>query len=583
MNWEQIRTILWLRWRLTKNQWARGGQFNAILMMIVVFCCIFISFSGFFIGLLIGIGAFGMTKVSPGALLLIWDFITGAFLFFLLVGVIEEIQRSETIDIGRIMYLPVSLKEIFLLNYFASYLTLSIILFLPAMLGISLGLALSRGFSMLLMVPLVLGFVFMITSWTYCLRGWMVRLMINKRRRRAIIAGITVALILISQLPYLLTNVLPHHYENRQRSVRQAPSEPQIDVTSVAQSLERNSVLLTVHKVVPLLWVSYGVMSLADGSIWPAFFGLAGLLLLGGLGLRRAYRGTVRFYQGQTESKRIKRAPEKEKTAIAKGGLLERPLAGPLQEALVLAIVFFRSLKRAPEVKLVLVNNMIILAVLGGTFIFRRSVAVSDEFKPFVISGVAVFTFFGMLQLFFNQFGFDRYGFRTLVLLPVQRKYILLGKNLALIPVVVIIGLIFLTIVKFLLDVRLIVVLAALVQSAAAYLLLSMAGNLTSVLVPYRIAPGSLKPTKLTPLMTFKVFLTHLLFPMLMFPLFIPPALGLLFASLSGLSAISVNLLVSVIILVILVFFYRFSLKSFGSLLQQQEKNILQIVTQEVE
>jgi Na+/melibiose symporter-like transporter len=34
MNWTQIRTVLWLRWRLTRNQWSRGGQLNAVLTMI---------------------------------------------------------------------------------------------------------------------------------------------------------------------------------------------------------------------------------------------------------------------------------------------------------------------------------------------------------------------------------------------------------------------------------------------------------------------------------------------------------------------------------------------------------------------
>ena len=581
MNWEQIRTILWLRWRLTKNQWARSGPFNAILMIIVTVVCIFMGLSGAFFGLLIG--SLAMTKISPTVMLVVWDFITVMFFFFWMIGVVSEIQRSETIDIGRIMYLPISLRDIFLLNYFASYLTLSIILFLPAMLGLSLGLAISRGFSMLLMVPLVLGFVFMITSWTYCLRGWLVRLMVNKRRRRAIIAGITVAFILLSQLPNLLTNVLPNLHESRQRSVQQAPSETQPNVSNRVQSPDRINLVLTVNKVVPLLWVAYGAMTLVMGSIWPAVFGAAGLLLIGGLGLRRAYLGTIRFYQGQVESKRIKRLPEQEKTATVKRNLLERPLAGPLQEALVLAIVFFRSLIRAPEVKMGLATNMIILAIFGGTLVFRRSGALSDEFKPFVISGAAAFTFFGMLQLFFNQFGYDRSGFRTLVLLPVQRKYILIGKNLALIPIVIVIGLVFLTLVKFLLSVPLTVVLAAWLQLAAAFLLLSMAGNLTSVLVPFRVAPGSLKRTKFTPMMTLKIILTHLMFPMIMFPLFIPPVLGLLFSSLGWLSAVTVNLLFSAIMLVPVAFFYQLSLRSLGDLLQQREKNILQVVTQEVE
>ena len=35
MNWEQLKTILWLRWRLTRNQWARsGGVLGAIIAVL---------------------------------------------------------------------------------------------------------------------------------------------------------------------------------------------------------------------------------------------------------------------------------------------------------------------------------------------------------------------------------------------------------------------------------------------------------------------------------------------------------------------------------------------------------------------
>ena len=36
MNWEQFRAIVWLRWRLSRNQFARGGQLNAILAIVVL-------------------------------------------------------------------------------------------------------------------------------------------------------------------------------------------------------------------------------------------------------------------------------------------------------------------------------------------------------------------------------------------------------------------------------------------------------------------------------------------------------------------------------------------------------------------
>ena len=51
-------------------------------------------------------------------------------------------------------------------------------------LGLAAGLVVGRGPAMGLLVPLVLAFFFMITAWTYCLRGWLASLMVNQRRRR---------------------------------------------------------------------------------------------------------------------------------------------------------------------------------------------------------------------------------------------------------------------------------------------------------------------------------------------------------------------------------------------------------------
>ncbi|NIO40381.1 MAG: hypothetical protein GTO41_09405, partial [Burkholderiales bacterium] len=175
-----------------------------MLTIIILFIGLGIGFIGGIVGLLAG--TFALSKASPPIILVVWDMLIGVFLFFWLAGIVSEIQRSETIDISRLLHLPISLRNVFLINYIASHLTASIILFLPGMLGLSAGLILGGKGFMILMFPLVLGIIFMVTAWTYCLRGWLVTLMMNKRRRRAIIAGVTFAFILLSQLPYILGN-----------------------------------------------------------------------------------------------------------------------------------------------------------------------------------------------------------------------------------------------------------------------------------------------------------------------------------------------------------------------------------------
>src|SRR4030042_3987501 len=266
MNWSQLRTIIWLRWRLTRNQWSRGGKLNAVLTIIIAVIGLALSFAGGISGLLAG--TFVLSKASPPVMLIVWDLIFGVFLFMWLAGIVSEIQRSEIIAISRLLHLPISLRNVFIIHYLASHLNFSIILFLPGMLGLSLGLILGgRGF-MVLMFPLALGVVFMITAWSYCLRGWLVTLMMNKRRRRTIIAGVTFAFILLSQLPYILGNLGDVHERHKPKTTGSVQTEQQSpDQSRNRDKLVLPNAVLLAHKAVPFLWVGNGAMSLATGNI----------------------------------------------------------------------------------------------------------------------------------------------------------------------------------------------------------------------------------------------------------------------------------------------------------------------------
>jgi hypothetical protein len=582
MNWSQLRTIIWLRWRLSRNQWSRSGTLNAVLTIIVTFIGLGIGFIGGIVGLLLG--TFALAKAPPPVMLIVWDMIIGVFLFFWLAGIVSEIQRSETIDIGRLLHLPVSLRNVFLINYIASHLTTSIILFLPGMLGLSAGLILGGRGLMVLMFPLVLGIIFMVTAWTYCLRGWLVTLMMNKRRRRTIIAGITFAFILLTQIPYIVTNITDRRERHKPKTTESVQSEE----TTPDEPEERKKItippgVLAAHKVVPFLWVGNGAMSLATGNALPAVLGAAGGFLLGGLGLRRAYRSTIRFYQGQTAWGKTKRKPKAEKVSKAQKNLIEKQLPWIPEEAAASAMAFFRCLMRAPEVKMMLGTNFIMLLIFGTAIFLRSSANRGDNVRPFIATGAVVFVSLGLSQLMYNLFGFDRGGFRQLVLLPTPRKQILLGKNLAFLPLAVGVGTILLVFVKVMMSISFVVFMAAGLQLLAAFLMLSMVGNLISILIPYRIAAGSLKPTKSSTKTTIFMIISRIFFPMVMIPIFFPPAIGLLFSRVGLLPAAPVNLFFSAAVLTLLALFYKLSLSPLGELLQRREKEILEVVTKEIE
>jgi ABC-2 type transport system permease protein len=582
MDWGQLRTIVWLRGRLIRNQWSRAGKFNAVLTIIAVWAGCVVAVAGGIGGVLLG--AFVLAKAQPTIMLIAWDMIVAAFLFFWMIGLIGELQRSETIDIGRMMHLPVSLKDIFLVNYVASHLTLSIILFLPAMLGLCLGLILGGRWLMVLMFPLVLGVVFMVTAWTHCLRGWLAALMVNKRRRRAIIAGVTFGFILLVQIPNLFNIAMRDRHRRRPREPESVVAEkPTAEQSADRDKIHLSPMILMAHKCVPFLWVGNGARAIAGGNVWPAVLGAAGAFGIGGLGLRRAHRTTLGFYRGQATSVKPARKAKATRVAAEKRGLFDRSLPGVPDEAMALGSVFFRSLVRAPEIKMAMASNFLMLLFFGAMFLVRRSSPLGDQFKPFAATGAVFFTFFGLSQLMFNQFGFDRGGFRQLVLLPVRRKWILLGKNLAFLPVALGMGLIALTIVTLAMRITPVVFLAACFQLIAAFLLVSMAANLLSVLLPHHVAQGSLKQTKTSSTTTLLIFVTRLLFMPVMAVLFIPPGVGLLMSRVGWLPAAPVHLLCSAVLAGLLALSYKLSLIPLGDLLQRRERQILKVVTKEVE
>jgi hypothetical protein len=437
VNWQQLQTILWLRWRLSRNQWRRGGTVNAVLMLIVTVLGLVAAVVGGIGGIVVGVLA--LSKATPQVLLFVWDGIMGAFLFFWLIGLLTEIQRSESIDLSKLLHLPIALRQVFLLNYVASHLTPSLIFFLPTMLGLVVGLTFGLRWQMALLAPLVLSILFAVTAWTYCLRGWLIALMVNQRRRRAILMGITMAIVLVCQLPNFYFNVIQHGMAPgwaKSTRHRRGPNAP-------GDSLP---VFLAAHPYVPPLWVGQGASSLAEKDVWPALWATAGGVVIGGLGLMRAYRSTLRFYQGAPDKRLLATKAPVERERGVKKGLLDWRLPAIPEEAGALALAFFRSMTRAPEVKMALASNFVVALILGAT-VFVRIGNSGETAKLFIATGVAVLPFFGLVQLMFNQFGSDRDGFRALVLLPTERKHILLAKNLCLLPAALSVGLLVLTVV----------------------------------------------------------------------------------------------------------------------------------------
>ena len=228
---------------------------------------------------------------------------------------------------------------------------------------------------------------------------------------------------------------------------------------------------------------------------------------------------------------------------------------------------------------MILLTPVIMLTVFGSMLYTGSGRDLPVAVRPWLALGAVTITMFSLLQITQNLFGFDRHGFRVFVLSPARRREILLGKNLSIAPLVAALSVVTLVVLQIVFPLRLSHLLATLVQTASMYIILSMLGNLVSIMVPMALSTGSLKPAK--PKLT--TALVHMLcmfaLPLAMAPICVPLAAGLLLEQFGWGAYVPVYFLLSLALLALLVWIYNKALGGQGRLLQSREQKILAAVT----
>jgi ABC-2 type transport system permease protein len=226
---------------------------------------------------------------------------------------------------------------------------------------------------------------------------------------------------------------------------------------------------------------------------------------------------------------------------------------------------------------------IVLVALIPVIFLNNKMSQMSEVARLFFGTSAVVFTFFGLIPQMTNLFGFDRDGFRALVLSPARRRDVLLAKNLALMPVALILGLAMLGALTIVAHLPVLQLAAGICKLLAVFMLLSVIGNFVSVWAPYRVTAGSLKPTKPPAKTVLLIMLTQFLFPVAMIPIFIPPVLGLVSEKLGGWPAPLVDSLGSLCLIAVAMIFYWLSLDGLGNMMERREQKILLAVSKEVE
>ena len=604
MNWQHLRALLWLQSRLYSNRLRRSGTGGMVIEAVISFLSVSAGAFFFLIGL--AIGYFALRRASPPAVMFAWDGVVAACTFLWMGELLTEMQRSEAVGLDKFLHLPVSPSGLFLINYASSFFTLTVNLFLPLMMGLSLGLVFSKGIVMLSLFPMVAAFFLMITAVVHQFRGWLASLMENKRRRRNIVTAAMLGFVLITQLPsILIMTTRPSRaaeaavqealgeldaslaarqldageYKEKSDAIYKKFRVPRGRPGTIRQELMRQATNISMF--VPLGWIAYGARALLEQTILPALLTMLGMFSIAAFCLARSHRTTVMLYTGRfTGGRTALRNPAIPKKDIAESkssaAFMEKKLPGISDHPSAIALATFRSLLRAPEVKMMLLTPISFTVVFG--FMFLRVGNTPAEFmRPLMAVGAMAMNLFGLSQLSGNQFGLDRNGFRALVLVPAPRIDILLGKNLALSPFGLGFGIFSTTVIQVFYPMQAEHFIAVMVQTCSMYVVFCVLSNFLSMFAPMALPSASLRPAKPkgTAILLHVVF--FFTFPASMALTSIP--LGIAFL----LRPFPVYLSLAVAELALILCLYSRVLKAQGHLLQMREQKILEVVTGHIE
>lgn len=595
MNRSQLNTMLWMRRRILANRMKRSGKLSNVLFGVLVVLGVLASIAAFLFSFWFGVEE--LEESSPAVIMAVWLGVSLLFAFFWFLGLLTELQRSDSMSFKNLLHLPISLGWVFLYNYFSSFLSISMVLFLPAMIGLSMAMVWNAGASMLLCLLLVLGYLGMVTAVTYQLRGWLAKMMEDKRRGRNIVMGLTFFIVVLAQVPNFLNmatsddrmarSMLRHELTMKTISAKGAEKEAaqrELD-NLIHEDAERSAsqqrLINTATVSIPLGWLPYGVRASYEGRIWISLLCAFGMFALTGLSLRRSYRKTL---AGVVDGGPVREITKQEEAKVTAGPrkpmLVERNLPWLGEQSSAMTLMTLRALLRAPETKMMLLGPVIMLG-LFGVMVSNNDLEGRLFWAPMMTLSAMAMSLLSLQQALQNQFGLDRDGFRAFLLSPVPRDIILLGKNLALVPLGIGVGLTALILLQVVLPQDAPHFLGGIFQLLSAYMLVSLAGNLLSILWPMRLKGVGMKAAGGQGKAFIVHFLSILLIPIALAPLLLPWGAELYLGSLGWLGGVPVYLMLHIALFAGTFAFFRWCLKRQGALLQRRELQILETLTRE--
>lgn len=555
----QLATLIWLKWTLFRNSLRSAkAVVNRIATILAMLAALALAL---LIALGLGVAAYVLTSpevglqnlqpktragdpIIPSAEFIFFSIF--ALLYLLWATLPLSIGSSRQFDPGNLLLYPISLRKLFAVDFVSEIASLQSVFAIPAIIAVGVGAGLAQGKivggTLIAMVAVVFGVA--LSKWISISVGSLIR---KKRTRgETLLALIGVVAGLGGALFGQIAPVLFRHADSIS-ALRWTP--PGAIAYALTHGLREGH---AAGFTLALAVVSAYTAILISITYW-----LARRAIVGGGRTRRGRReisveAAIQIYTGW-----------------------EIPMMSPALSAIVEKEL--RYVMRNAQVRMMTLMPLILIAVRimnRGRFDQAgsgSSTFATDFFKygeGLMATAGILYVFLILAGLFCNQFAFERGGMRTLILSPVDRKTILLGKNIAFSIVALIFSAGLLTVNQLVFrDITLGALLFVVLSFLTFVPLMSVMGNWFSVRFPKRMKFGKrLNVSGVVGLLLIPMILVLALPPLAATAVgYVAQSLLIEYATLAVLAVLSIG-------------FYLVTINAQGESLQQRELEIVEAV-----
>ena len=413
----QLFTLIWLKWRLMRNSLRsskavvnKAASIAGTLLALVLSAVV---------ALVLGVIAYGLSR--PGALgnafrrtasASISGAASAEFVFFSILGIVYlmwatvplSLGGSKQFDAGKLLMYPITLRKLFAVDYVSELTTLHSVFAVPAVLAICIGSGLGSGdltLALITAIPATL-FGIALSKWLSTTIGSVVR---RKRARgETIVALIGAVAGLGAAAAGQIAPLLFKHAE----SIRWLRWTPPGAAAFLLVGEGAKDPL--VYGAAFLTLTAYAI-ALIVGTYWIA---------------RRAALGL----EGRKKQRRSTQAS----TVLEGYSGWQLPVVSPELSAIIEKELRY-AMRNAQVRMMALMPLVIIIIRLVNSQRFGETKPDNDFLtygSGLLAAGGVLYVFLILAGLSCNAFAYEEGGMRTMILSPVDRRKILLGKNIAL-------------------------------------------------------------------------------------------------------------------------------------------------------